>query len=78
MQTAIFKKFPYLKSYSWGAWMAQLIKHQTLDLSSGRELTVQFAGRSPTSGSALSAEPAWDSLSPSLSDPPPLPLSLSK
>ena len=38
----------------------------------------RFMNSSPTSGSVLSVEPAWDSLSPSLSAPPPLLLSQNK
>ena len=43
--------------------MAQLVKHQTLDLSSGHDLTVR--GIEPHV-CADGAEPAWDSVSPSL------------
>ena len=53
--------------------MAQLVKSPTLDFCSGHDLTVP--GWRPTSGSELGFEPAWDSLSPSLSSlsaPPPL------
>ena len=56
--------------------MAQLIK-QTLDLGSGQELTVPEV--EPHVGlCGDSAEPAWVSLSPSLTVPPPGSLSLSK
>ena len=57
--------------------MAQRIKHPT----SAGVIILQFVGSSPTSGSVLTAqslEPASDSLSPSLSAPPPLMLCLSK
>ena len=49
--------------------MAQSVKHPTLDFSSGHDLTVpEFE---PHVGlHADSAEPAWDSLSPSRSTPP--------
>ena len=43
--------------------MAQLVEHPTLDFGSGHDLTVH--GFKPC---AVSAEPAWDSLPPSLSD----------
>ena len=54
-----------------GAWVAQLVKHQTL----AQVMISQFMGLSPASGSVLTAqslEPASDSVSPSLSAPPPL------
>ena len=53
-----------------GAWAAQSVEHPTLDFSSGHDPRV--VGSSPTSGSVLSMEPAWDSPSLSL----PLPFSL--
>ena len=48
-----------------GAWVAQLVKHPTLDFGSGHNLMV-LTDRE---------EPAWDSVSPCLSAPPPLSLS---
>ena len=46
--------------------MAQLVKHPTLDFGSGHDLAVR--GIEPHVGlQADSAEPAWDSLSLSLS-----------
>ena len=56
--------------------MAQLVKRLTLDFSSGHDLVVcEFK---PCIGLHTDrAEPAWDSLSPSLSAPP-LALSVSK
>ena len=54
--------------------MAQLVERLTL-------AQVEALGSSPASGSVLTAqspEPAWDSVPPSLSAPPPLTLSLSK
>ena len=42
--------------------MAQLVEHLTLDFGSGHDPRVM--GSSPMSGSMLSVEPAWDSLSP--------------
>ena len=51
-----------------GAWAAQSVKRLTLDFSSGHDLTV--CDREPRVGlCADSAEPPWDSLSPSLSLP---------
>ena len=48
-----------------GAWVAQSVKHVTLDLSSGYDLTVcEFKPRMGLR--ADGAEPAWDSLSLSL------------
>ena len=31
---------PFKNSNSWGAWVAQSVKHPTLDLGSGHDLTV--------------------------------------
>ena len=45
----------------WGTWMAHLVEHPTFDFSSGHDLRV--VGLSPTPSSALSMEPAYDSLS---------------
>ena len=56
--------------------MAQSVKPPT----SAQVMISQFVSSNPTSGSALAAqslEPASDSVSPSLSAPPPLMLSLS-
>ena len=54
--------------------MAQSVKRLTPDLSSGHDLTVH--GLEPLTGLRVdSVESAWDSLSPSLSAPPPLMLS---
>ena len=49
-----------------GGWVAQLVKHPTLDFSSGQDL--RAVRWSPTPGSGLSGESTWDPL--------PLPLSL--
>ena len=57
--------------------MAQSGKRPTLDFSSGHDLTV-LEFKTCFRLRADSAEPAWDSLSPSLSAPPPLMLSLSQ
>ena len=57
--------------------MAQLAKHLTFDFGSGRDLRVLEFG--PREGlCADSMEPAWDSLSPSLSAPPLFSLSQNK
>ena len=65
----------------WGPWVAQLLGRPT----SAQVMISRFVGSSPASGSVLTArslEPAWDSVSPCLSAPPPLmrhlSLSLSK
>ena len=57
--------------------MAQSVKHPTLGFSSGHDLTVgEFE---PCIGlRADNAEPAWDSLSPSLSSPAPHLLKINK
>ena len=50
--------------------MAQSVKHLTLGFGSGHDLTV--CGIKPHVGlPADSVDPTWNSLSPSLSDPPP-------
>ena len=51
---------------NWGTWVAQLVKRPTLDFDAGHDLTVgEFE---PQMGlCADGVEPAWDSLSPSLS-----------
>ena len=57
--------------------MAQEVKH----LTSAQVMISQFMGSSPVSGSVLiaqSLEPALDSVSPSLTAPPPLTLSFAK
>ena len=60
-----------------GAWVAQLVKHLTLS----QVMISRFMSSRPTLGSVLTAqslEPASDSVSPSLSAPPPCSLSPSK
>ena len=60
----------------WGAWVAQSVEHLTL----AQVIISQFVSSSPVSGSGLMAqslEPASDSVSPSLSAPPPFMLCLS-
>ena len=65
-----------MKPFSGGTWVAQSVKHSTLDINSGHDLAV--VRYSPTSGSALSVEPVWDSLSPSLCPSPTCTLSQRK
>ena len=63
--------------FSWGAWVAQLIKCPTL----AQVMILQFVSLSPESVSVLTAqslEALSDSVSPSLSAPLLLGLSLSK
>ena len=51
------------RKVTWGTWVAQSVKHSTLDFSSGHHLTVREF--KPCSGPcADSVEPASDSLSP--------------
>ena len=60
----------------WGAWVAQSVERPT----SAQIMISRFLSSSPASGSVLTAqslEPAWDSVSPLLSDPPLLMLCLS-
>ena len=63
------------KNYQ-GAWVVQSVEHLSL-----AQVTISwFMSMSPTSVSVLTAwslGPAWDSVSPSLSAPPPLELCLS-
>ena len=47
------KKKLFLKGFLWGAWVAQKVKGQTLDLAQ-----VMISRLSPKSGSGLSVEPA--------------------
>ena len=59
-----------------GAWVAQSVRRPT----SAQVVISQFMSSSPASGSVLTAqslEPVSDSVSPSLSAPPPLMLWLS-
>ena len=51
---------------NWSAWVAQFVKHLTLDFSSSHDLTV--GGLKPHFGVySDSLEPTWDSLSSPLS-----------
>ena len=64
------------KSHTWGTWVAQSVKRPTL----ARVMISQSVSLRPASGSVLTAqslEPVSDSVSPSLSDPPPFMLCLS-
>ena len=65
------------KNYAlqWGNWVAQSVKHPTLDICSGHDLTVVRS--SPTSGSVLRRVCLGSSLSLSLSLPFPCSQSLS-
>ena len=63
--------------YSWGAWVAQLVKLSIL----GQVMILRSLNSSPVLGSVLiaqSLEPALDSVSPPLFAPPPLMLCLSQ
>ena len=63
-------------SIEWGAWVAQSVKHPT----SAQVMISQSMSSSSAFGSVLTAwslEPALDSVSPSLSAPPPFVLCLS-
>ena len=61
----------------WGTWVAQSVKRLTLDLSQGHDLTAREF--EPCIGLCTDgAEPSWDFLSPCLSAPPLLSLSLAK
>ena len=65
-----------IKRMGEGIWVAQSVKH----LTSVQVMISWFMGSSPASGSVLTAqslEPASDSVSPSLSAPPPFMLHLS-
>ena len=59
-----------------GIWVAQSVKRLTLDFNSGHDLTVcRFKPHIRLCTDSV--EPAWDSLSPSLSAPHPRSVSLS-
>ena len=65
------------RQLSWGTWVAQSVKC----LTSSQVIISQFMGSNPVSDSELTAqslEPASDSVSPSLSAPPLLVLSVSQ
>ena len=63
------------KKQTWGTWVAQSVKHLILDCGSAHDLRVHRF-EPCIRLCADTAEPAWDSLSPSLSAPPLLALSL--
>ena len=68
--------FPIAQKVYWGAWVAQSVECPT----SAQVMILRSVSWSPASGSLLTAhslEPALDSVSPSLSAPPPLMLCLS-
>ena len=72
----LFKGQLYYEIERRGTWVAQSVKRPTL----AQVMISQSVSSSPTSGSVLTAqslEPASDSVSPSLSAPPPLMLCLS-
>ena len=65
-----------IKKMHWGTSVAQSVKHPT----SAQVMISWLVSSRPTLGSVLTAqslEPAWDSVSPSLSAPPSLVLCLS-
>ena len=62
-----------IKLPSWGAWVAQLVKHPT----SAQVMILRFVGSSPVSGSALTAWSLLLIVSPYLSAPALFSLSLS-
>ena len=65
------------ENYKGGAWVAQLVERLTLDFGSGHDNTVpEIEPRIRLY--AHGAEPAWDSLSPSVCPCPARNLSLSK
>ena len=56
------------KKNLWGTWVAQWVKHLTLDFSLGHDLRVR--GFEPRVELCVNCTaPAWDSLCPSLSAP---------
>ena len=70
-----FTGIPYVKRKYRGAWVAQPVKR----LASAQVMISWFVSLSPESDSGLTAqslEPAWDSMSPSLSVSPQLLVSL--
>ena len=61
----------FIKIFNWGTWVAQLVEHLTLDFSPGHDLIV-YDIQPHIGPCTYSAEPACNSLSPSLSAPPPV------
>ena len=57
-----------IKQLVWGTWVAQLVKHLTLDFSLGHDLRVVRS--SSKTGSLISQGSAGDSVFPSPSAPP--------
>ena len=77
LNNTIILQFGSQNSMGWGVWVTPWVACLTLDFDSGHDLTVH--GIEPHIGLCTdTAEPAWDSLSPSLSAPPLFSLSLSK
>ena len=79
LQSKGLREYCSLKDTCAGHWVAQSAKHLTL----AQVMISQFVSSSPVVGSVLTAQsrgPALDTVSPSLSAPPPLTfcLSLSK
>ena len=75
-RTIVTEKVQIRRSASWGTWVAQSVEHPT----SAQVMISRSVSSSPELGSVLTAqglEPAWDSVSPSLSVPPLLMLCLS-
>ena len=67
-KTIFYKNRDRMRIVFWGTWVAQSVKRPTL--GSGRDLMVHRTD--PHIGlHTVSTEPAWDSLPPSLSAPPP-------
>ena len=66
---------PLKRSVSRGTWVVQSVKHLTLDFRSGRDLAVHEL--EPHARLCADSTDPMDSLSPSLSAPPLLSLSLS-
>ena len=62
------------KFSQWGAWVAQVVRCLMI---SAQSMISRFLRLSPESGSVLSTDPAWDSLSP-FPTAPPHPLKINK
>ena len=67
----------FKNNHVWGAWVAQLVNRLSLDFGSGHDLMVHQMETCVRFCADSMVEPGWDSLlSPSLSAPPLLMLSL--
>ena len=76
LRPAPFQSHVLIQVWGWGAWVAQSVERST----SAQVMISQFVSLSPALSSVLTAqslEPALDSVSLSLSAPPPLMRSLS-